>query len=296
MSVPVSFIRTGDVLIYICAVLAPPINIFGSQTQDPINVDEDDDARPMSTAQSVNNARRRSFGKVADQDEADPNIKYKKARSGSTKKVKVVSPHSYPAGTSQQRSSAGSQAGSIQQNMSEQLEIAVLCLPRTVRLCHSALSSRDLAPLTACLHSIQLSSCDDNERRAINDHTIQIDAFQRYQRTAKQHGLWFTIEVNTTEGALLPQLHASIRRHFSSEGLTLPSGDQLEDVEDFGTLPWQLVNMKKRRNGDYYTMAREVSLHAVNITVPALKRLQGCHNPDSEHVTNWIIISRCCSL
>lgn len=145
-----------------------------------------------------------------------------------------------------------------------------------------------------CLLLIQLSACDDTDRRAIDDPSIQIDTFQRFQRTAKQHGLWFTIELNVMQGSLLQQLHACIKAHFSSEGLTLPPGDQAEDVEDFGTLSWQLVRMKKRRNNDSYAVKREVSLHAVNITMSALKRLQGCRNPESEHITNWIIISMCC--
>lgn len=92
----------------------------------------------------------------------------------------------------------------------------------------------------------------------------------------------------------MQQLHTRIKAHFSSEGLTLPSGEQAEDAEDFGTLPWQLIRMKKRRNNESYLVTKEVSLHAVNITLPALKKLQGCRNPESEQITNWIIISMCC--
>lgn len=139
---------------------------------------------------------------------------------------------------------------------------------------------------------MQLSSCDDNESRGQDDHNIQTNAFQLYQRTAQQHGLWFTVEV--MQGPLLPQLHRSIMAHFCSHGLTLPNGDRPEDDEDFGTLPWQLVKMKKRRNGDCYSMAIVTSLHAVNVTVQSLKRLQTCGNPGSAGV-HWIIISMCCS-
>lgn len=99
----------------------------------------------MSSAQIVNNARRRSFSKIADQDEANPNIKYKKAKSGSTKKIKVVGPRGYPVAPIQQRGSGGSQAGPSQQNLSEQVQMAVLCLPRTVRLSRFTHSSQDLA-------------------------------------------------------------------------------------------------------------------------------------------------------
>lgn len=141
---------------------------------------------------------------------------------------------------------------------------------------------------------MQLSSCGDNELRGQDAHDIPINAFQLYQRTAQQHGLWFTIEVNTTQGPLLPQLHKSIMTHFSARGLTLPNGDRPEDDEDLGTLPWQLVRMKKRRNSDCYSMAIETSLHAININLQSLKRLQGCRNPGSE-VPNWIVISLCCS-
>lgn len=118
-----------------------------------------------------------------------------------------------------------------------------------------------------------------------------MDAFQQYQRTAKAHGLWFTIEVNAAQGAILPQLHNAIVGHFSASGLTLPSGDRLEDSEDFGTLPWQLIKMKKRRMGDSYTMTREASLHAGNVTMQALKGLPACHNPGSEPVAGWMIIN-----
>lgn len=120
-----------------------------------------------------------------------------------------------------------------------------------------------------------------------------MDAFQQYQRTAKAHGLWFTIEVNTTQGALLPQLHAAIVAHFHAQGLTLPPGYRQEDTEDFGTLPWQLIKMRKRKMIDSYTVNREASLHAANITLHALKSLPACCSPGSEPVSNWMIISSC---
>lgn len=143
--VSISFAPAIGVLKCIFTVLAPPISIFGSQAQDPINVEDDVPIRTMSSAQMVNNARRRSFSRIADQDEADPTIKYKKAKSGSTKNVKVVAPRGYPVVPVQQRGSGGSQAGSSQPNPSEQVQISVLCLPRTVRPYHFARSSRDLA-------------------------------------------------------------------------------------------------------------------------------------------------------
>lgn len=266
--------------------------MFGSQTQAqgpiPSNVDNDAHARPLTIGQTVNNARRRSFGKISEQDEADPNIRYKKTKIVSTKKAKVVGPRDYPD-VSQSRLSGGSKAGPSQHQSLEQLQMAILCLPRTV--C-SPPSSCVLASLTACLSQTQLSSCADNEMRAPDAHDIQIDAFQRYQRTAKQHGLWFSVEVNTgTQESLLPQLHKAIMAHFSSQALNLPLGDRPADDEDFGTLPWQLVRMKKRRGGDSFTMARDTSLHAVNITLQALKPLPGCRNPESERINNWMIIS-----
>lgn len=61
--------------------------------------------------------------------------------------------------------------------------------------------------------------------RAIIDQHIQTDTFQCLQRTAKQHGLWLTIEVNVVQGSLLQQLHTCIKDYFSSEGLTLPLED-----------------------------------------------------------------------
>lgn len=118
-----------------------------------------------------------------------------------------------------------------------------------------------------------------------------MDMFQQYQRTAKAHGLWFIIEVNTMEGAILPQLHDAIVGHFHAHGLTLPPGDRLEDSEDFGTLPWQLIKMKKRKNIDSYTISREASLHAGNVTMAVLKGLTMCHNPGSEAVAGWMVIS-----
>lgn len=118
-----------------------------------------------------------------------------------------------------------------------------------------------------------------------------MDVFQQYQRTAKAHGLWFIIELDTTQGAILPQLHRAIIDHFYAQGLTLPPGDRLEDSEDFGTLPWQLIRMKKRKNVDSYTISREASLHAGNVTMQALKALRACHNPGSEAVAGWMVIS-----
>lgn len=141
---------------------------------------------------------------------------------------------------------------------------------------------------------MQLSTCDDNELRGQDAHDIQINTFQLFQMTAQHHGLWFTIEVNTQE-PLLPQFHQAIMAHFSSQGLTLPNGDRPEHHADFGTLPWQLVKMKKRRNSDCYSMAMETSLHAVNITLQNLKSLRGCQNPGPEGLPNWMIISQCCS-
>lgn len=279
-------------MLNIYAVLSPPITIFGSQTQahgpNPSNVDDDPHTRPLTIGQTVNNARRRSYGKISEQDEADPNIRYKKSKSGSTRKAKVVGPRDYPDA----RLSGGSKAGPSQHQLLEQLQIAILCLPRTVCSHCSAPSSRDLVSPTARL--MQLSSCADNEMRTLDAHDIQIDAFQRYQRAAKQHGLWFTVEVNPTQGALLPQLHRAIMAHFSSQALNLPLGDRPADDEDFGTLPWQLVRMKKRRGGDFFSVARDTSLHAVNITLQALKPLPGCRNPESEQITNWMIISLWC--
>lgn len=143
MSVLVSFMSTGGVLKYSHAVRPPPITIFGSQALDPTPTDDNHnaDARPQTTAQTVNNARRRSYGRISEQDEADPNIRYKKSKSGSTKKTKIVGPRDYP-GPNQSRHIGGSNAGPSQHTSSEQVEISVLCLPRTVGTHRSRVSRR----------------------------------------------------------------------------------------------------------------------------------------------------------
>lgn len=127
----VSFMSTKSVLTSEHAVLAPPVTLFGSQALDtnPTDVNQNIHASPQTTVQTVNNARQHSFKRISEQDNANPNIKYKKLRSGSSKKVKVVAPRDYP-GESHSKHTGGSR----QQTLSERVEIAVLCLPRTVSL------------------------------------------------------------------------------------------------------------------------------------------------------------------
>ncbi|KAF7973297.1 hypothetical protein HWV62_15611 [Athelia sp. TMB] len=55
-----------------------------------------------------------------------------------------------------------------------------------------------------------------------------------------------------------------------------------EDIEDFGTIPWQLVKMKRRSSGVAYGMIRDTNLHAVHITLSTLKALTSCsRSPES---------------
>lgn len=142
VSVLVSFVLPGDLLKYLNVDLPPPISIFGSTAPDinPTGVDQNARARPQTTAQNVNSARRRSYERISQQDEADHNIRYKKSRRGSTKKVKIVGPRDYPD-ASQSRNTSGSRTGPSQ-HPSAPLAIAVLCLPRTVSTHRSRLSRR----------------------------------------------------------------------------------------------------------------------------------------------------------
>ncbi|KZP22303.1 hypothetical protein FIBSPDRAFT_952918 [Athelia psychrophila] len=245
---------------------APPITVFGAPAASARgSVDSDSE---MTHSETVNQARVKSYKRMNAHNEADVNVPNKKTRSGK----KVVPPRSYPGfsqpASSTMASTSGRGRGKVPEEADDEaVKIAVLCVPRAI------------------------SFCEDNESRAAPSHDILMDAFQHYQRTAKDHGLWFIISVDPTQGTVLPQVHEQIVSHFDVYGLTLPPGDRLEDTEDFGTLPWQLIKMKKRKQTDSYMITREGSLHAGDVTMSALKARRACNNPGSETVGGWILIN-----
>ncbi|KZP08247.1 hypothetical protein FIBSPDRAFT_901393 [Athelia psychrophila] len=84
-----------------------------------------------------------------------------------------------------------------------------------------------------------------------------------------------------TQGTVLSQLHNQIMGHFNVHGLTLPPGDWLWELEDFGTLPWPLVKMKKHKNAYLYLITCDGSIYASDVNMSALKARQACNNPGS---------------
>lgn len=132
---------------------------------------------------------------------------------------------------------------------------------------------------------IQMSAPDDRA------HDIPIKGMPRLHRTAEQHHLWFAVEVGVTEASILPDLHEGIKRHFAWNQLTLPEGDDPEDLTDFSTLPWQLVKMVRRRKTESWDLRIDDEFLAHHITMPNLKKLVKCKNPGSTTTALWAIIS-----
>ncbi|KZP27779.1 hypothetical protein FIBSPDRAFT_948353, partial [Athelia psychrophila] len=118
---------------------------------------------------------------------------------------KSAPPRPFPGGgpSAAERSTAGSTYATVH----------VLCLPRT------------------------MSAADER------NHDIPTKGMQRLHRTAEQHNLWFTVAMLLTDESILFDLHTGIKDHFASSQLTLPEGEDPEDLTDFTTLPWQLLKM-----------------------------------------------------
>lgn len=113
----------------------------------------------------------------------------------------------------------------------------------------------------------------------------------RLHRTAELHHLWFSVDVRITEASILNDLHEGIKHHFAWNGLTLPDGDDQEDLTDFTTLPWQLVKMVRRRKGESWDIRVDDEYLAGHITLTNLKKLVKCKNPGSTATALWAIIS-----
>lgn len=123
------------------------------------------------------------------------------------------------------------------------------------------------------------------------NHDIPTKGMQRLHRTAEQHNLWFTVAMLLTDESILFDLHTGIKDHFASSQLTLPEGEDPEDLTDFTTLPWQLLKMVRRRNGDSWDLRIDNQLLALHMTIRNLKKLVKCKNPGSSTEDLWVIIS-----
>lgn len=128
------------------------------------------------------------------------------------------------------------------------------------------------------------------------NHDIPIKGMPRLHRTAEQHHLWFTVEVPLTEDSILADLHYGIKHHFTCSRLTLPEGEDPEDLTDFTTLPWQLLKMVRRRKSQNWDLRIDDELLARHITIRNLKKLVKCKNPASATEALWVIISAWLSL
>lgn len=88
-------------------------------------------------------------------------------------------------------------------------------------------------------------------------------------------------------------MHAGIMVHFASNNLAFQEGREAESINDFATLPWQLVKMSKRGLDDVFVMKKDTGLLAAHITLQTLKTLTKCQNPgaNASQTPHWVIIS-----
>ncbi|KAF7972869.1 hypothetical protein HWV62_16646 [Athelia sp. TMB] len=247
-------------IVCIRAVLASQISLFerpGQQAVSASDANTGPDSPETSARQIVERARQRSYKRVAEQDDNNPQATKYKSLPGSSKKVKITAPRSFP-GPNQPKASGSKSASTAASDDTE-----------------------------------QLSNVLDDQMRNTGRHDIPRNDFQHFVTTAKTHGLWFTVLIKRTSNTLLPQLNESINDHLADHNLTLPhklGSRRPEDIEDFGTIRWQLVKMKRGKSGGHaYNMNIETTLLAAHITLDNLKGLTCCRSPGSSKL--WIIIN-----